>query len=63
MKAEIDMNGVLRIYPETPTESFAVKAWVIKSGFKVEDFQRNENYWFRGSSIQPYYVDVEESLK
>lgn len=59
MKAEIDMNGVLRVYPETPTESFALKTWVIKNGFKVEDLMRDEDHWFKGSSIQPYYLDPE----
>lgn len=52
MKAEIDENGLMTIYPETGTEAFAVKQWVSINWVNSQsNASRNKQGHFRWSSI------------
>lgn len=51
MRVEIDENGLMRIDPETPLETFALREWC-KASFVVEnDLTRMESGHWRGSRL------------
>lgn len=56
MKAEINENGVMIIFPETPTEFYALKQWRVNSWVEQEDLSRYESGHWRGSAIVVNYI-------
>ena len=51
MKAFITASGILNVVPENETEEYALIQWKARSLIQVNDVEREEESYFRGSRI------------
>ncbi|HVW65115.1 MAG TPA: hypothetical protein VHB01_08875 [Nitrosospira sp.] len=51
MKAFITTGGVLNVVPENETEEYALIQWKMQASIRVDDAEREEDLYFRGSRI------------
>ena len=51
MKAEMNKCGVVTLVPETGVEAYALKAWCDKAIVPMNDVERKEQYYTRGSML------------
>lgn len=51
MKAFITTGGVLNVVPENETEEYALIQWKMQASIRVDDAEREEDRYFRGSRI------------
>lgn len=58
MKATISSTGVLTITTDNETEAYALVQWQKNSVIKMDDDQRNEKGYYKGSSIKLTFVNV-----
>lgn len=59
MKAEMSADGVLTIYPENPTECYAINQWAKESWVEQKDITHGENGHIRGSKLIISHVQKE----
>lgn len=52
MKVQLTANGLLVISAESPTEAYALRQWDREAFVLVNDVQRMETHFVKGSHIQ-----------
>ena len=60
MKAEIRIPGTLCLIPENQTEAYALMKWHGESKIGIDDIERMETKWYRGSAIKIIPLAVDE---
>lgn len=51
MKTEMSEDGVITIRPESSVEAYALRRWVDSALINVDDAQRCENSYWKGSRL------------
>lgn len=58
MKCEIGQFGILKIYPDNPTEFYAMQKYQLENVINIEDHDRRESHFYRGSKIEVIHPEA-----